>query len=739
MWWGDFTSAWSAGGLGNAVANPTGWALLSLGSVLWLFRMGLGLTFLVVGSVFVGVWGAWRLATLFPSNRSRMAVLAVYAAVPLVPGVISTGRLTALVGYAAIPWFVHLLRWAVGIGTADPQASDDLVDGIIGLGRRERLRRTALVALVAAAAAALAPAVLVVSVTVAIVLAVAGLAAGSGLRTAGWTAGLGLVACAAAWLLNLPWSPTWSWADTSSPVLPGPLGRGVVDVASMSIGQARFEVAALALYLPVLVALAVARSWRLTWAARAAGLVIVFLALAVLQDRDALPFRVPDVGLLLVPVALGLALSAGAVVAAFGHDVAGRRFGWRQPVAVVSIAAVVFGVLPAALTIADGSWFMPSTGLVEAVEAPMFTADEVGDYRVLYLGDPRLIPFPSDELDGDVSMALVDDGGADLGDRWPVPDQDADEALHAVIDEIGDASTLRAGRLLAPFGIRYVVVPLIDGATSTAADPLPAPAGLLASLEQQLDLVRPPISAPGFVLFENRAVIPTTSALEGPLAEASTADDLDGIVAVDTSTAVPTLHGADSTRAADADVPPGVVHLGTPLDGGWHLEVGGEEVEGRQGFSVVSAYDVGTAGSASLRFVQPLGRTLWLILQAALWAAVLLAASRATIPARFRRQMAGDETLIDLDADPAAALPQRTGFVGYVSGAATIATSRERSAGVSEPRSASERSAGVSEPRSASERSAGVSEPRSASERSAGGERAADVGRRAVRRGGSGV
>ena len=110
-----------------------------------------------------------------------------------------------------------------------------------------------------------------------IVLAVAGLAAGSGLRTAGWTAGLGLVACATAWLLNLPWSPTWSWADTSSPVLAGPLGRGVADVASMAIGQARFEVAALALYLPVLVALAVARSWRLTWAARAAGLVIVFL------------------------------------------------------------------------------------------------------------------------------------------------------------------------------------------------------------------------------------------------------------------------------------------------------------------------------------------------------------------------------------------------------------------------------------------------------------------------------
>ena len=184
-WWADFTSAWSAGGLGNAVANPTGWAALSVGSVLWLFRMGLGLTVLVVGAVFVGVWGAWRLATLFPSNRSRMAVIVVYAAIPLTPGVISTGRFTALVGYAAIPWFVHLLRLAVGLGTADPKASDDLVDGIIGLGRRERLRRTALVALVAAVAAALAPAVLAVAVLVTLVLALAGLAAGSGLRTAG--------------------------------------------------------------------------------------------------------------------------------------------------------------------------------------------------------------------------------------------------------------------------------------------------------------------------------------------------------------------------------------------------------------------------------------------------------------------------------------------------------------------------------------------------------------------------
>ena len=121
--------------------------------MLWLFRMGLGLTVLVVGSVFVGVLGArggWRRCTRRTGPGSPPSL--VYAAIPLVPGVISTGRLTALVAYAAVPWFVHLLRVAVGIGTADPHAAaDDLVDGIIGLSRRERVRRTALLAIVTGA------------------------------------------------------------------------------------------------------------------------------------------------------------------------------------------------------------------------------------------------------------------------------------------------------------------------------------------------------------------------------------------------------------------------------------------------------------------------------------------------------------------------------------------------------------------------------------------------------------
>ena len=666
QWWSDFVAGWNPAGFGSTVANPTGWAVMSVASVLWLFRMGLGLTVLVVGLVFLGVLGTWRLATLYPSNRARIAALLVYAAIPLVPGVISTGRLTALVAYAAVPWFVQLLRVAVGIGTADPaSAADDLPDGIIGLTPRERVRRTALLAVITALAVALAPAVLGVVVVVSVVLGITTLAAGAAWKTALWFTGLGLAASGLAWLLNLPWSPTWSWDDVVAPELAGPPGRGLVDVATMAIGQARLEVLALALYVPVLVALAVGRAWRLTWGARAAGLIIVFLTLALLQDRDALPMRGPDIGVLLVPVALALALSAASAVAAFGEDVAGRRFGWRQPVGLLSIGAVAVGLFPALLTIGDGAWFAPSTSLVESVETSLASPTDVGDYRVLYLGDPRLIPFPTDDLGDGVAMALVGDRPTDLRDRWPVVDQPIDDQLRAVIEQIASSDTLRGGRLLAPFDVRYIVVPLIDGMTSTAAEPLPRPAGLLDALGNQLDIV-PSRSPPNFARFENRAAMPTTALLEGPLAEASRSTDVDGLVAVDTSTATPTLTGADDTRRATAEVAAGVVHFGTPLDGAWRLEVGATDVAGRTSFGATTAYDVATAGPAVLGYAQPSSRTLGLIAQALLWLAVLLAASRFALPSRLRPRRTRDETLLDLDAEGGTGLPDRTGFGGWV-------------------------------------------------------------------------
>ncbi len=69
------------------------------------------------------------------------------------------------------------------------------------------------------------------------------------------------------------------------------------------------------------------------------------------------------------------------------------------------------------------------------------------------------------------------------------PSNEAADLITSALDEVSAASTLRAGRLLAPLGIRYVVVPEFDGVVSTVNDPLPLPVGLISSLEDQLDLV----------------------------------------------------------------------------------------------------------------------------------------------------------------------------------------------------------------------------------------------------------
>ena len=363
--WRDFVSAWHPNGLGATAANPTGWGVLSVLSVLWAGKSGLGLTVLVVGSLFLGLLGVWKLASVFPHQRARIVALVAYAATPLVPGLVSTGRLGGLCAYAALPWFVHLLRRALGIGTVDPAlADDDVVDGVIEPPVRERVRRTAVLALVTAVSIALAPPLLPVLALVVIVFAAATVAAGAGLRTSVWTLGVGGAALVGAWVLNLPNSATWSWSDLTVPELINAADRGLLAVLSMDIGSARFAVAAIALFVPLVVALAVARSWRLTWASRAAGFVIVFGVMAVLADRGVGP-RWPDIGYLLAPVALGLAIGAASLSATFRDDVAGRSFGWRQPAAIVALGAVALGCVPAVFTLTDGAYFAPRSALIE--------------------------------------------------------------------------------------------------------------------------------------------------------------------------------------------------------------------------------------------------------------------------------------------------------------------------------------------------------------------------------------
>jgi hypothetical protein len=647
-----FLSGWNPNGAGATSSNPTGWATLSGLSVVTLFRMGMLQTLFVLGSVVVGAAGIWRLATVFPSTRARIAALVVYAASPLVSGSMSDGRLTVLVVYASTPWFLHLVRRAAGIETADPRSADlDVPDGVVDLAVDVRTRRVMAAGIALAVAVAFAPVMLPMAALLTLAFAAGTLVAQSSPRTALWSLAAGAGAVVVAALLNLPWIATWSWERVVGPPPVGEAGLGLLTLASFEIGTTDFAALALALYLPVVASVALAMAWRLTWAVRAGTLVLVFGALAVLADRGSLPVSAPEAGVLLVPVAVGVALAAAAALAAFDLDVRGGSFGWRQPLGILASVAVVVGVVPGVLSVTDGSFQQPTTTLARLLDRALPDAvDAGGDYNVLLLGDARILPVPSTEYRTGVSWAIVDDGDLDAKDRWMPPPNAAADVVTTALDEMAASSTLRAGRLLAPLGIRYIVVPAFDGVVSTFDDPLGQPVGLVEALEDQLDLVAPETRLPTVDLFENRAWLPTYAVLGGEAAQASRSAGSEVLVRSDLSDATAVFVGADQFGTATDRLDGEVLHVAVPEDGNWAVEVEGVGLEPRRAFGSTTAFDLPAGGGAAeFGYDTPLQRPLLVALQVVLWIVALVAVSQVRLPtARRPSTVVTDETLIDL-------------------------------------------------------------------------------------------
>ncbi len=652
--WTDFRSSFDGRSFGATAALPTGWALLAAASVLTLFRMALLQTAVVVGSYVLGAVGVWRLATVFPSSRARVAAMAVYVGTPLIPGAMSHGDLSALLWFAALPWLVHLLRRVAGVETADPAAAaTDLADGVADVGARHRIRAVAFLALVLATVTAFVPASLPIWVACGVVLSVTTLVAGAPWRVAAWFAFGTAASALLALVLNLPWAFEWSTEHVFGVRPAGSTGRSLHDIASLSPGGFQFAVLALALYLPVLAAVLIARAWRFSWSVRGAGLVVGFGALMVMAERGTGPLDLPAPSLLAVPVALGLALGAAAIAGGFGDDVAERGFGWRQPLAVLANLAIVVGVVPAALSVGNGAWDTPRTPMPNLLAAQLPVDPAVGDYRVLYVGDPRILPVPAREFAPGVAYAVTDAGPLDVTDRFAVPVTGGDRAVERALGLIADGSTLRAGRILAPLGIRYIVVPIADDVVSTSDKPLPVATGLVAALQNQLD-IGSIYGPPTLEIFVNQAWFPVGAQLTGVAAETSRLAGEETLARADLSGVVPSMVGVDEgTPEAANQVAPGVVHVAIPFDDRLRLTVDGRPVAPRPGFGVTTAFDVDVPGTGVVSYDTDPSRRWWVASGIALWLVVLVVAAGARSP--FGRRQAvelHDETLIDLGDHP---------------------------------------------------------------------------------------
>jgi hypothetical protein len=540
--------------------------------------------------------------------------------------------------YAAAPWTLHLLRRLAGLDTRWVD-SDTSIDGVRDVPPAKRRWLFARLALLTAVASAFAPSFVLVVPLVAVVLALATLLVGGSWRVAGALAGAGLGAAVVSMMLHLPWTLSLVGSGGWTAVVGVPSaslrGLGVRRLVQMNLGAGQLATLGSFLLVPVFAAPLVARSWRFAWAVRAAALVAVFGALAVLDDRSALPFHLPEAGIMLVPVAVGVALAAGCLAAAFEADVLAGSFGWRQPLGVVSVVAIVLGLVPGLVAVGNGRWNMPSRTL-QSVMSEFPTNPPEGDYRILWVGDPQVMPVAAWTYQPGIAYGVSDDGEMLVDDVWGTRPTDAEKGIADALRTIAGGYTLRGGRLLAPYGIRYVVIPVADGANGTIDQPIPAPNGLVDVLDDQLDLASPLTRPPNFLVYENTAFTPTRSQLTSAGSDASKQAGGEALAQADLRNSSPFAVGAPDRGVAEGRVVAGTLHAAVQFDADWKLTVDGRGVPGRRAFGTTVGFDVPAAGSARLWYDTPIARSLWMLFQLVAWSALVVVAARVTLPRRRR-------------------------------------------------------------------------------------------------------
>jgi GT2 family glycosyltransferase len=570
-----FTSAWRYTDLGSASPAPSQLGVFSILGTIALGATGLARTVVVVGALPFGAFGAWRLSRRItgPGSAAVVAALA-YGINPLPRNALAAGRFGALVLYALAPFIVsNLLR----IGGYLPDTTP----------RRWWRAVVATGVLVGLTTAAWPPAILL-PVMLALALTLAGLIMrgegrpGSLWRAALASVGIGLV-------LLLPWPLAYLRAgdrlaalgfafrldDSFSQVLrfqTGPNGAGV----------SGWIIAGTALLVLVL-----ASGPRLVWATRAWVLALLSYACVWIPSRFFSDVPMPAVEALLVPAALGVSLAVGLGVAAFIEDVRSFHFGWRQVAAVGGAIALAFPVLAFGVDALDGRWHMPPTDW-NANLSWMRSEGESGQFRVLWLGNPEVLPVDP-VVHGDVGYGVTNDGPGDARTALPPPAGGEGARIGGAVDLLRERRSNRVGALLGPMGVRYLAVPERPDPGIERTDP--APAKLLVALDDQLDLIRLE-GPPGLQLYENRAWIPQGAAVPKRRIPVGEADQFGPTIGARTPTAV-----RDGVR-----VPAGAILWSQSYDGAWSASSNGRTLPHREVLGWANGYTLDRPGPVSFSY-----------------------------------------------------------------------------------------------------------------------------------------
>ena len=604
----SFVSGWTQGGFGSAGSNSSGYVLMALAGAISFGRTGALQTALIIGTVFVGAFGMWKVPTGYFSLRARAIGMAMYVAVPLPYVALSKGRLSDLLVYAALPWVLRLF-----------------VRAELGLRGAKQTQLLATAVLFAAVVFAFVPTFLAIVVWVAIAWIIGGFIAQANLRQAIAVGRIVVALVVGALVLNAPWVSQFAnaqWMDHFIGNQAASVQRvGFTQLARFDGGLLRFGVIALGLYIPVFVSVVVTRSNTFIWATRSLSLVVLSGMLIVAIDANVVNIAAPSFGQLSAIVACGLALGAGALASFVFDDELTLAYRWWKPVVACAVVASFVGALPAVSMAVGGSWNQSKTAIADLYTQMQDNPPE-GDYNVVYVGRSEVLPVSSLRVSDEVAFAVADDGELTMRDRWVKPNDlssNVESALHAIIWR----ETVRGGRLLAPLAVRYVVVPQIDGGESTIEKPLPLPEDLLAALSTQLDFRRVYLAS-DLVIYENMAWVPSLSILDDNSSALSKQAGDEVLLSSELKSTMPIARVGDVASVA-TEVGASTVHLAVPFSNQLRLDVAGADVQPRVAFGGTTAFDVSDGGPATLKYKTPISQYLFIVVQSLLWLLVMVA------------------------------------------------------------------------------------------------------------------
>jgi len=468
--------------------------VLAFAGTFVLGRMGALPRLALIFTVPVGAIGVGRLLKDRASNRARLIGALAYAAMPLGLNSIGQGRVDVLFAVASLPYVVRRVFELMDVpGFRRHPYSEPVPFGHRGWRTTEAGQRMTLIMIVALSTA-MTPATLI-----AVGLVIVGVTLSRLFEPdpesvfRGSPRFLGSLVFNVAIFL-LPMTLDVIFAGRRSLEIFG-LPRGPWSVPSFSLllrdVDGTFGATWWGWLLPAaaLLALILCRGDRRRVATKLATIAALTLILVTLVSRHWLGSFSPDIDVLLALYAVTLASLVGLGIGALEHDLRDAGFGWRQVAAVLSIATIVVASLPFLQSLGSGRFDLPTTSVAESLSA--LAPSSAGGYRVLWLGDPSVVPLAGWTVAPGLEAATSTDGLPGGSTLFSSPDSGTSDVIMQAVSSAMNGHTVRLGALLAPAGISAIVL-MNSGAPELAGVqnvPLRSAPGVMATaLNDQSDL-----------------------------------------------------------------------------------------------------------------------------------------------------------------------------------------------------------------------------------------------------------